>query len=212
MKINAVITKKPRIKMQGVRLTLTDKTLIIIAFSMLISIVSGALIYKAQSELFKNSIFDAFVAFSTDLSGKSFFEAFSGFFAVDLSVLLVLTVLGVSAFGRVPILALAVFRVVGIGTLGAYLFDSFGSAGFKYFLLVILPGKAFMFFALLLTVQNCFQTSGRIKLLSNGKLSETLDLKIFIVRNSVAAVIFALSAVIDTILLKFVSQYFLPDI
>jgi len=88
LKINAVITKKPHIKMQGMRLNFIDRSLFAIAAIEFFSIISGALIYKLKSGLFKTSVFDVFVEFSTNLAGKSFFEAFSGFFAVDLSVLL----------------------------------------------------------------------------------------------------------------------------
>lgn len=212
MKINAVITKKPRINKRAIKLTLTDKTLVAIAGIMLISIISGALAYKTKSEFFKTSIFDSFVAFSTDISGKSFFEAFSGFFAADLSVLLVVTILGTCAFGRIPILMATAFRTVGIGTLGAYLFDSFGFDGAKYFLIIILPGKMLMFFALLLCVQNCFQTSRKMRMLATGKTTETVDFKIYTLRNAVAAVVLALSATLDTVLLRFFSQYFLPKL
>lgn len=212
MKINAVITKKPRIKMQGMRLNFIDRSLFAIAAIEFFSIISGALIYKLKSGLFKTSVFDVFVEFSTNLAGKSFFEAFSGFFAVDLSVLLLLTILGVSAFGRFPILLTAAFRVLGIGALGAYLFDGFGIEGFKYFLVIILPGKAVMFFALLLSVQNCFQTSRKVRLMSIGKDTEGLDYRIYIFRNIIAGAIFALSAIIDTTLLCSLSQHFLPNL
>lgn len=212
MKINAVITKKPRINVRAMKLTLTDKTLIAIAGVMLTSIICGALAYKTQSEFFKTSIFDLFAAFSTDISGKTFFEAFSGFFAVDLSVLFVMTILGTCAFGRIPILITTIFRTIGVGMLGAYLFDCFGFDGIKYFLIITLPGKILIFFALLLSVQNCFQTSRKMRLLVLGKTTETVDLKIYMLRNAVAAVVFALAATLDTALLRFLSQYFLPEL
>lgn len=212
MKINAVITKKPRIKLQSVKLDFVNKTLFLIAGIIFLSIISGALIYKLKSEVIKASVFEIFVAFSTDVTGKSFFEAVSGFFAVDLSVLIILSILGTSAFGRVPILVVTAFRTLGIGALGAYLLDSFGVDGFKYYSIVILPGKAFMLFALLLSVQNCFQTSRKLKLYTLEKSNEKVDYNIYIARNSVALIIFALSALIDSLLLKYVSQYFLPNI
>ena len=212
MKINAVITKKPRIKLQNFEFNLVNRSLFFIAGIMLLSILSGALIYKLKSEVIKASVFEMFVAFSTDVTGKSFFEAFSGFFAVDLSVLVILSLLGTSAFGRFPILIAAAFRTFGIGALGAYLFDSFGSAGLKYFLIIILPGKIFMFFALLLSVQNCFQTSRKVNLYTLERSTEKIDYKIYAARNAVALVVFALSSVIDAVLLKFLSGYFLPSI
>lgn len=211
MKISAVITKKPRIKMRELKLNFSDRTLLLIFSVMLFSIIGGAVSYRIKSALFKTAIFDSFVAFSTDLSGKSFFEAFSGFFAVDLSALIVFSILGTSVFGELPILIATVFRTIGIGALGAYLFDSFALEGFKYFLIIILPGKILMFFALLLTVQNCFQMSRKIRINSTGKSNEFPDLKIYLIRNSVAMVIFALSAVTDTFLLRFLSQYFIPN-
>lgn len=211
MKINAVITKKPLIKFNRAKLSLVDKNIISIASIMFLSIVSGSLIYKFKPEVFKESVFEMFVAFSTDLSGKSFFEAFSGFFAVDLSVLIILSILGASTLGGFPILAAAAFRTLGIGAIGAYLFDSYAFAGLKYFLAVILPGKGFMFFALLLTVQNCFQTSRKIRLITLKKSNEEIDYKIYALRNATALVFFALSSVIDTLLIKYVSQYFMPD-
>ncbi|MDD7293113.1 MAG: stage II sporulation protein M [Clostridiaceae bacterium] len=212
MKINAVITKKPRIMARNEKLDMFDRSLLLIFAFMLISILAGAIIYRIKSNLFSSAVFESFVAFSTDVTGKSFFEAFSGFFAADLSVLIIITLLGVSAFGRIPILAAAVFRVLGIGALGAYLFDKFASAGLKYFLTVLLPGRVFMFFALLLSVQNCFQTGRKARLILTGKSTETIDFKIYLLRNTVAAVVFAAAAMTDTLLLRFVSGHFLPEL
>ena len=102
--------------------------------------------------------------------------------------------------------------MLGIGALGAYLFDKFGSAGLKYFLIVLLPGRVFMFFALLLSVQNCFQTCRKARLILTGKSTETIDFKIYLLRNTVAAVVFAAAAMTDTLLLRFVSGHFLPEL
>lgn len=212
MKINAVITKRPRTTMSKERLDVFDRTLIAIFGIMLVSVLSGALVYRIKSNFFDSAVFDSFVAFSTDLTGKSFFEAFSGFFAVDLSMIAILTILGTSSFGRVPILATAAFRVVGVGVLGTYLFDKFGVTGLKYFLAVIIPGRVFMFFALLLSVQNCVQCCNRIRLALKGENVKAVDYKVFLLRNLVAAALFALAALVDALLLKFASQHFLPQL
>ena len=210
MKINAVITKKPRIKAQSDKFDMFDRTLLAIFGAMFISVIAGAIVYKIKSSSFSPAVFDMFVAFSTDITGKSFFEAFSGFFAADLSILVIITIFGVSAFGRVPILATAVFRVFGVGALGAYLFDKFGFAGLKYFLIVIIPGRLFMFFALLLSVQNCFQTCCKTRRILNGNSTESINFKFYLLRNAVAAIIFVVAALTDTLLLRFVSGHFLP--
>ncbi len=211
MKINAVITKKPQIKMHGNRIKNADKALVAIEAVMLLAILCGGLLYRFKSDIFKTPLFESFVAFSTDLSGKSFFEAFSGFFITDLSVLLILSILGTSAFGRIPILITAFFRMSGIGSLGAYFFDSFAFSGIKYFLLVILPGKTFMFFAMLIIIQNCFQTAQKMRLAANIEITEKVDFKLYLLRNTIAAALLAVSALIDTALLKLLSQHLLPS-
>ncbi len=212
MKINAAIAKKPRIRAQSDRFDMFDRTLLAIFGAMFISVISGAIVYKIKSSAFSTAVFDTFAAFSTDITGKSFFEAFSGFFTADLSMLIIITFLGVSAFGYVPILATAAFRVFGVGALGAYLFDKFGFAGLKYFLIVIIPGRLFMFFALLLSVQNCFQTCCKTRKILNGTSTESIDFKFYLLRNAVTAIIFVAAALTDTLLLRFVSGHFLPKL
>lgn len=211
MKINAVISK-PNINRRINELDSFERSLFAIFAIMLTSILAGALAYKTKSSFFESAVFESFVAFSTNLTGKSFFEAFSGFFAVDLSVLIILTLLGVSAFGEIPIISSVFFRVLGIGTLGAYLFDRFDSSGFKYFLLIILPGRIFMFFALLIAVQNCFQTSRKVRHILNGNSTETVDYRVYLIRNVIALSIFALGSLTDTLLLRFVSQHLISEL
>lgn len=208
MKINAVITKKPIQANEKRKIEDVDRNLLAIASIMMLSIISGALIYRFKSGAFSDGIFNYFVAFSTDLSGKSFAEAFSGFFAVDLSVLLLMSVFGVSAYGRVPILFTVIFRLLGIGALGSFLLDKYSGEGMKFFLAVIVPGKLFMLFALLLSAQNCFQTSKLTKQAVVGKNSEEISLKLFWLRNIVSIVIFSISALVDTLTLRFVSPLF----
>lgn len=212
MKINAVITKRPSLSNEKRKIEEVDRNLLAIASIMMLSIVSGALIYRFKSDVFSDGIFKYFVAFSTDLSGKSFAEAFSGFFAVDLSVLLLISVFGVSAYGRVPILLTVIFRLLGIGALGSFLLDKYSAEGIKFFLAVIVPGKLFMLFALLLSAQNCFQTSKLTKQAIDGKNTEEISLKLFWLRNIVSAAIFLISALVDTLALRFLSPLFKLEI
>ncbi|MGN1195036.1 MAG: hypothetical protein ACI4SB_06095, partial [Acutalibacteraceae bacterium] len=91
-----------------------------------------------------------FFSFSTDFSGKSYIEILSGFLSVNIIYYCIITVMGTSALGEIPIILLTFLQAMGIGSLTSYLFTSYGIRGFEYFLLVLFPGKVVLLIGSLL--------------------------------------------------------------
>lgn len=208
MKINAVFLKKSGAKRTGFTAGDTEKSLFLIFAVMLLSVLLGSLAYTLNRNAFGGEIWNCFVSLLTNANGKSFIEIFSGFYIIDLFVLLLLTVFGTASFGAFPTVITVIFRTSGIGTIGAYLFSNYSFDGLKYYLLLILPGKVILFFGLLLAAQNSLRTSKKTKQIIDGKTGETIDRKLFFLRNAVCGAIFALSALVDTFLMYFLSGKF----
>lgn len=205
MKINAVFLKKPGIKYRRAGISEADKSLIVISAVILASIFAGALAYALNRNAFGGELWNGFFSLFTNANGKSFVELFSGFYVIELFTIILLSVFGTASYGQLPAIAVIILRTVGIGTIGAYLYDNYLSVGFKYFSVIILPGKLLLFFGLLLAAQNALQTSKKTKQCIDGKTGETVDRKLFMLRNGVCAVIFALSALLDAALMYFAS-------
>lgn len=208
MKINAVFLKKSGVRRTGFHVGDAERSLLLIFAVILLSVIFGALAYTVNRNAFGGEIWNCFVSLLTNANGKSFIEIFSGFYIIDLFVLLLLTVFGSSSFGFLPTIITVAFRSVGIGTIGAYLFANYSFVGLKYYLLVIMPGKIVLFFGLLLAAQNCLRTSKKTKQIIDGKTGETIDRKLFFFRNAVCGAFFALSALTDTCLMYFLSGKF----
>lgn len=208
MKINAVITKKPALKKPNFKSLKIDTNLLIIAITIALSTLLGSFLYNIESPTFTSELFKQFLRFTTDYKGKTFVETFCGFYVMDLLYLLLVTIFGLSAFGRIPILSTVICKTIGIGSLGAYFLDCFAEKGFEYYALIIMPGTIIMLFATLLSAQNCFFTSKVTKALIEKKESSQLNIKLYLMRNSVSAIIFAFSSLIDTLCLRVFAKYF----
>lgn len=208
MKINAVFIKKPAIKRVGIKADESYRSLLLIFLVILISMVCGALAYCINRNAFSGELWNGFVRLMTDKSRKSFSEIFSGFYSIDLLVLILLSVFGSASIGFFPTIITVAFRTAGIGTIGAFLFVNHYLIGLKYYLLVIVPGKLLLFFGLLLAAQNSIQTSRKVKQITDGKTNEKIDKKLFAIRNGVCAAIFALSALVDAALIYLIPAEF----
>ncbi len=208
MKINAVFLKKQKTGHIRVRAGEADRSLLTVFSVIILSMLCGALAYSLNKNAFSGELWNAFVSYMTNKNGKSLIELFSGLYIIDLFTLLLLTIFGTASFGFAPAIATIIFRTTGIGTIGSYLFSNYTFVGLKYFYLIILPGKIFLFFGLMLAAQNCLQTGKKIKLIVGGKTSDSVDKKLFLFRNTVSAIIFALSALTDALLMYCASSSF----
>lgn len=209
MKISAVFLKKPKRKKLRINASETDKSLLIIFLTILLSIICGAMAYIFNRDAFGGELWNAFVSYLTNRGGKTFAELFSGLYIINLFTLILLSIFGTSSFGLIPTLTTVIARTLGIGTIGAYLFMCYSFTGLKYYYMVILPGKVLMLFGLLLAAQNSIQTSRRINQALDGKTGENVDKRMYTIRSLVCAIIFAVSALIDTLLIIFASEKFI---
>lgn len=208
MKINAVFLKKQKTGHIKVRAGDADRSLLAVFSVITLSMLCGALAYSLNKNAFGGELWNAFVSYITNKNGKSLIELFSGFYIIDLFTLVLLSIFGTASFGCAPAIATIIFRTTGIGTIGSYLFSNYSFVGLKYFYLIILPGKLFLFFGLMLAAQNSLQNGKKIKLIVDSKTGDSVDKKLFLFRNTVSAIIFALSSLTDALLMYCASGNF----
>lgn len=221
MKISAVFSKKdisafgfPKNKLNDKtkhtkqKLTLSDKLLLISGAVILSGITVGVLLFRTNSTYMSGELCKYFLSFSTDFSGKSFLEILSGFLSVNLIYYCIVTVMGTSALGDLPVALATFLQATGIGALTSYLFTTYGIRGFEYFLLVLFPGKVILLIAGILLSQNCIKSVIQIRSSLKQTSHEKYDLKLYLIRSLFILVIVVLSCLVDSVTVKLFAPLF----
>lgn len=202
MKINAVISKP------SVRLNSADKTAIVSASSIALGIIVGAIIYSLSKNTVVNDICDYFLSFATDFTNKNKPEILSGIIISYVPYIIAMLILGTSIIGAVGTIALSTVKSMGIGLLFTYIYDAFSLKGIEYCLLVLLPGKFILIFAMILLTQSCCLNSLIIrKSLSNSE-NRAVPLQKYFLRSLVITFLFILSSLTDFLMLTGFSALF----
>ena len=202
MKINAVISK-PSVKINSV-----NKSAITSAIMIVVGIIVGSIIYLINKDDLVNSLFDYFISFSMDFSHKNKPEILSGIILSNIPYFIIMLVLGTSAVGTPGIFALTVVKSMGLGMLTTYIYDSFSLKGIEYCLLVTLPGKFILIFAMILATQNSFMTSDTIRESLISKEGRVVSLNKFLLRSIFILFLILLSALVDFIAIVSFSSLF----
>ena len=201
MKINAVISK-PALKVNS-----ADKTAIISAVIIAVGIIAGTVVFIFSKDTAVDSLCDYFLAFTSDFTNKNKPEIISGLILSNIPYFIMMLILGTSVIGVPGIAVLTFAKSMGIGLLVTYIYDSFALKGIEYCLLVLLPGKILLVFAMILLTQSCYVTSGNIRTSLYDK--ETAEpLHKFAVRSLVILLLFLASSVVDYFTLTGFSSLF----
>lgn len=209
MKINAAFTKRPKIKAaEHFQSDFKRRTLILSVLSIALGITFGTIMFIFNDKYISNELLKFFIDFETDFSGKSFFEIFFGFLAVNLVYIILLVVFGSSAIGEIPIVLLTFIKSLGIGSLTSYLFGEYGIRGLEYYLLVFLPGKVVLIFAMVLLLQNSLLSSHQIRQTVKGIINDKIDIKLYLLRTALIILIFILASIVDASAIKLFSPLF----
>lgn len=189
-------------------LFIKDKALISAFFAALTGVLTGALIYGFKLNNTNNPLFDLFISFNTDFTGKSQAEIFSGIAISVLVYFLALFLSGTSFTGKYLCIFATFFKMLGIGAFISFLYVKYGLKGLEYVLLVFFPGKTILFFSSLFMTKNSFDMSNNVKNGIYEKGSSTDFIKTYYLRSMIILFVFLLSAVVDFVTIKVFSPLF----
>ena len=202
MKINAVISKP------SVKFDFSDRIAIFSALIIIVGIVSGAVIYSVTKDEILNKLCEYFLSFTTDFANKNKPEIISGLILSNIPYLIMMLIFGTNVVGTPGVVALTLAKSMGLGLLYTYIYDAFALKGIEFCLLILLPGKFVLVFAMILLTQNCFVTSsGLRKSLCNSE-DRVVPLQKFALRSIIIALLFVVSSLIDFLTISSFSSLF----
>ncbi len=202
MKINAVISK-PSLKLNS-----TDKTAVLSAAIIVLGVMVGTVIYSVTKDGLINDLCDYYLFYVTDFSNKNKPEILSGIILSNIPYLIMMLIFGTSVVGIPGVVALTFTKSMGIGLLVTYIYEAFALKGIEYCLLVLLPGKFIMIFAMILLTQSCYVNSLSIRKCMNNSEDRVVSLHKFALRSFVIVMLFIFSSVVDFLTLKGFSTLF----
>lgn len=174
-----------------------DRGLLFSFLSVLSGLLSGAITANYPESSLKEKILTLFVSFNTDLADKTKAEYFCGILLSTLLYFFILFACGSNTFGKIPALLVTFFKATGITAVIAFLYAQYGLKGLEYCLLVYIPGKILLIFAMLFFTKACFDFSC---VLSAG-FTVTAEAKtlrrVFLLKAAVSLLILVLSAATD---------------
>ena len=193
MKISAVINR-PAFQVDN-----TKKSAVISSLVLIMGVVAGTLIYIITKSCTANILNEYFISFSKEFINKDKSEIFSGLVFQNLIYFIVMLVLATCAFGTPAVFVLSFIKVMGLGMLVTYIYDSYALKGLEYCLLILFPGKLILIFSMLLLTQSCYLMSIDIydKIKSNN--DRVVDFKKFSLRALLIFVFMFLSGILDLI-------------
>lgn len=193
MKISAVISSDLIKKERYIK----DKTLLLCFAVIASGLVSGTFIYLFAKEALNAEILDAFLSYFTSFSHKTKIEIFSGMLIANLPYILLVIVLGTSAYGSVFIAIFSFIKIAGLGILSAYFYSEFALKGVEYSLLVFFPGKFMLILSVLFMMHYSINNSIHISRLIKGEYKTENSSSLYSVKTATAVMMFILSSLFD---------------
>ena len=174
-----------------------DKTLAYSFCSVLIGLISGAIIICFSPTTLKAETADLFVSFFTDFTDKNKLEIFSGLALEGLIYFGALFVAGSNIFGKEMTLFITALKASGITAIISVLYSDYTLKGLEYTLLVFLPGKVILFFAMLFMTKFCFEFARDLRK-GKGNIKETKSItNVYIAKSLIALLFMLISWLID---------------
>ncbi len=171
---------------------------LLLAFcSLLFGLIAGVAVYYFCDELISDTLPKYFLSFSTEFNYKSKPEILSGLAVYNLIYFFALLVLSTSALGAPIILFISFIKSAGLTLVVSHIYAVYALKGIEYCLLVFLPGKAVLLFAMLLYTQLCCKTSTKIASVIRGNYSDDKNIKPYIARVIIVILLFMFSTLMD---------------
>jgi len=176
---------------------LSNRTGLIASFaSVLAGIAFGSCVYNLPDISCKNELLSLFIDFSTEITDKTYIEIFSGIVISGVLYFISMFILGGNVFGKELSLLATAVKALGIGALISFLYYQHGVEGFEYALLIFLPGKFVLIFAMLFFTECCFNVSEKLRSGFNNEDTKLL-IKMYTFKSIVAFGIMFISWLID---------------
>lgn len=171
-------------------------------------IVSGALVYLTGKEYIIGEICDYFLNFTTDFSYRSKIEVLSGLLLTHIPYVIICVTLGVCIIGTYLIYFFSFIKAAGISIILAHIYCTYKLKGVEYALLVFLPGKFMMIFAMLSLMYISVNCSIKLNKKIKGDNTEKLYFSGYYGRSAVTFMLFVVSSLIDFICVSCFSPLF----
>lgn len=203
MKINAVIganrfkENKSVLKDYGT----TISTVLILS----LSIISGVIFYTFCNELFDAELSILFNNYTETFINKSKPEILSGLLLGNIIYFLLMILFSTSVIGAPFIYFVSALKVMGIGTIIAYIYSAFGLKGIEYSILIIFPGKFFLILSMIILIDSSVYMCTNIR---KNQKENAVDLKKQVIRVVFVLLFMLVSSVIDFITLSVFSDLF----
>ena len=184
-----------------------NATLLLFAMLILIGMAIGSTFRGSFSNI--SYLFQSFIL--DKQSGASYFQMFSSSFSIISILLLVTYLLGLSSFGLPVILAIPIFRGIGLGMSIGTVYNQFGLVGISACVVCILPNALISSIALILACRDAGSFSLKITslILPFGNTSNLWHrFSSYSMRFSIYLFIAAASALIDVLITSSFSKYF----
>lgn len=205
MKINAVITAK---RLKTPENNYYNISALISAIPIGVGIISGCIVYLLFGEIIKGELWNFFIRFTIEFTGKTKVEILTGLLLSNVPYLVLMYLFGTNLRGTYLAFALSFFKSFGLGLISTYIYCAYSLKGIEYCLLIFFPGKVIQIFSMLLLTENCHNMSLNLSNVVKEKNDSHIDLMRYELRNIFISALFTLSCIVDFIMIICFSTLF----
>lgn len=204
MKINAVIFKKDKFKDLKYS-SEKRKKLIFLTSYLSVFVLIGILMFllhKDKTHTIFNECFREYIQF---IKEKSKPEVFAGLLTGNLFYFILVLFFTFNLLGKPFIYIISGLKISGLSAIVAYLYYSYQIKGIEYTLLVLLPGKLLLIFAIILMIN---LTSSHIDEFIKRNCENKTDIGINLIKLLFIFLIIMISTAVDTLTAVTFSELF----
>lgn len=177
-----------------------NKEIIITVSLVIIAIITGTVVsYLSDTG---DEINKLLLTHISACKNSSLIKIFSAIAAENIMFLVVCFVSGSSFYGKMPIYILCFFKVTGISAVSGTLIKAYLLKGLEYCLLIFMPGKILLIFAIVYTSVNCLKSSDWINKTRLNTVSEEFSSQTYIKQILFSGTFLITSAFLDSFMLK----------
>ena len=198
MKVKAVISKKPMIRLDTKTADKNTQQLHILTGVIAFGILFGVMIFLLKRAVFTQQIR---ISYCTEPDIEAMQKQLLGYLAADTLFFLCLLLCGSSVVGIYPIYPILFLKASGLGALACTFIQNEPQQSVGTYYTSVFPGKCLLILVMLMMGQNCLYTSDRIKkqILQQGSENNRL-LSLYLTRGCVVYILLILSDIINAVI------------
>lgn len=193
MKINAVITtnkfKKNKSIFKDYGITITTVLILVL------SVAFGVVYYMFFKDNINEELSILFNDYTSIFVKSSKPSIISGLLSGNIIYFLLMLLFSTSVIGIPFLYFFSATRMIGLGTVTAYIYSTYGLKGIEYCALIFFPGKLFLILAVLILTDSCIYMCRSLRKNQNDDVSGA--------KKSVVRIIFVLIFIILSVLFDF---------